>query len=48
MTFASDLEWLKKQGVDVVRHGLSFEPAEFVKDEAVKDLLNKKEINVYQ
>lgn len=42
VTFASDLEWLKKQGVDVVRHGLSFEPAEFVKNEAVKDLLNKK------
>lgn len=40
--FASDLEWLKKQGIDVVRHGLSFEPAEFVKNESVKDLLNKK------
>lgn len=39
VTFASDLEWLKKQGVDVVRHGLSFEPAEFVKNEAVKNTL---------
>jgi len=39
VTFASDLEWLKKQGVDVVRHGLSFEPAEFVKNEAVKTTL---------
>ena len=39
VTFASDLEWLKKQGVDVVRHGLSFEPAEFVKNEAVKSTL---------
>ncbi len=39
VTFASDLEWLKKQGVDVVRHGLSFEPNEFVKNEAVKTTL---------
>lgn len=38
--FASDLEWLKKQGVDVVRHGLSFEPAEFVKNDVVKDTLS--------
>lgn len=39
VTFASDLEWLKKQGIDVIRHGLSFEPAEFVKNEAVKNTL---------
>lgn len=42
VTFASDLEWLKKQGVDVVRHGLSFEPAEFVKNEDVKTTLQKE------
>lgn len=42
VTFASDLEWLKKQGVEVVRHGLSFEPAEFVKNEAVKTTLQKE------
>lgn len=42
VTFASDLEWLKKQGIDVVRHGLSFEPAEFVKNEAVKTTLQKE------
>lgn len=42
VVFASDLEWLKKQGVDVVRHGLSFEPGEFVKNENVKNLLNKE------
>lgn len=42
ITFASDLEWLKKQGIDVVRHGLSFEPAEFVKNEAVKTTLQKE------
>lgn len=39
VTFASDLEWLKKQGIDVVRHGLSFEPDEFVKNDAVKTTL---------
>lgn len=42
VTFAADLEWLKKQGIDVVRHGLSFEPAEFVSNEAIKNLLNKE------
>jgi len=39
VTFASDLEWLKKQEIEVVRHGLSFEPNEFVKNEAVKSTL---------
>lgn len=42
VTFASDLEWLKTKGVDVVRHGLSLEPTEFVKNEVVKNLLNKE------
>lgn len=42
ITFASDLEWLKKQGIDVVRHGLSFEPAEFVRNEEVKTILQKE------
>lgn len=42
ITFASDLEWLKKQSVDVVRYGLSFEPNEFVKNEAVKTTLQKE------
>lgn len=42
VTFASDLEWLKKQGIDVVRYGLSFEPAEFVKNEDVKTTLQKE------
>lgn len=40
--FASDLEWLKKQGIEVIRYGLSFEPAEFVKNEAVKNMLQSK------
>lgn len=42
VNFASDLEWLKKQGVQVVRHGLSFEPAEFAQNEEVKKLLNQE------
>ena len=42
VTFASDLEWLKKQGVDVIRHGLSLEPAEFAKNEAVKTTLESE------
>lgn len=37
--FASDLEWLKEQGAEVLRHGLSFEPTEFVKNEVVKTTL---------
>ena len=39
VTFASDLEWLKTKGIEVVRHGLSFEPAAFVKNEVVKALI---------
>lgn len=42
VTFASDLEWLKTKGVDVVRYGLALEPAEFVKNEIVKNLLSKE------
>lgn len=37
VTFASDLEWLRAQGVEVIRHGLSFEPDEFVNNEIVKE-----------
>lgn len=42
VTFASDLEWLKKQGIEVIRHGLSFEPNEFVKNEAIKNTLQSE------
>jgi len=42
VTFASDLEWLKKQGIEVVRYGLSFEPAEFIKNKKIKNLLFEK------
>ena len=41
VTFASDLEWLKKQGVEVRRYGLSFEPARFVENETVKNAICK-------
>lgn len=40
--FASDIEWLKAQGIQVVRHGVSFEPAEFSKNESVKNLLQNE------
>lgn len=39
VSFASDLEWLKAQGVEVVRHGLALEPTEFSKNEEVNQLL---------
>jgi hypothetical protein len=40
--FANDLEWLKKEGIDVERHGLAFEPAAFVNNELVKNTLEKE------
>ena len=40
VTFASDLEWLKRQGVEVTRHALTLEPLEFVKSDAVQSILN--------
>lgn len=40
VTFASDLEWLKQQGVEIVRHGITLEPVEFLKNEAVQSILN--------
>lgn len=39
VTFASDLEWLKKQGVEVIRYGLSFNPGEFVSNTLVQNTL---------
>lgn len=42
INFASDLEWLKKQGVTVVRYGLLLEPTEFSKNETVKKILQKE------
>ncbi len=39
VNFASDLEWLKAQGVTVLRHGLSLEPEKFIKNELVKNTI---------
>lgn len=42
VTFASDLEWLKEQGVDVQRHGISLEPKQFAKNEVVSNVISVK------
>jgi hypothetical protein len=42
VTFASDLEWLKKQGIEVARYGLAFEPAVFASNEIVKKALERE------
>ncbi len=40
--FAADLDWLKSQGVLVQRHNLSQNPAAFVENFSVQNLLNEK------
>ena len=40
--FAADLDWLKAQGVIVLRHNLSQNPAAFVENEPVKAVLTEK------
>jgi hypothetical protein len=37
--FLNDVEWLKKQGIEVERYGLAFEPAVFANNEVVKKAL---------
>ena len=37
--FAADVEWLKRQGVQVERYSLSSQPAAFVQNQVVKDAL---------
>ncbi len=39
---AADLDYLKKQGVDVRRHNLAHEPGEFVSHAVIQDLLARK------
>ncbi len=39
--FAADLEWLASQGVQVVRHNLAQEPAAFVANATVRDLIGR-------
>jgi len=40
--FAADLDWLRRQGVDVERYNLSQQPAAFAGNPAVKDALSKE------
>lgn len=40
--FASDLEWLKTKGVEVIRYGLTFNPDEFIANDDVKNLIKKE------
>ncbi|MDZ7641526.1 MAG: arsenite efflux transporter metallochaperone ArsD [Desulfurivibrio sp.] len=39
ITFAADLEWLRKKGVEVRRYNLSQEPAPFADNQLVRDRL---------
>ncbi|TQM89498.1 arsenite efflux transporter metallochaperone ArsD [Roseinatronobacter monicus] len=39
ITLAADLDWLRAQGVQVQRFGLSREPAEFVVNDQIRDLM---------
>lgn len=39
ITLAADLDWLRAQGVRVQRFGLSREPAEFVANDQMRDLM---------
>lgn len=43
--FAADLEWLKSQGHDVERYNLAQQPAEFAKNELVKETLAKEGVD---
>jgi hypothetical protein len=40
--FTADLDWLKKQGVQVERYNLSQQPGAFASNAAVKDALNTR------
>jgi hypothetical protein len=39
--FAADLEWVASQGVEVARHNLAQEPAAFVANATVRDLIGR-------
>ena len=41
VTFASDLEWLKAQGVSVSRYGLALEPVRFTDNDEVQSTICK-------
>ena len=40
--FAADVDWLKRQGVEVERHNLSQQPAAFANTPVVKEALGKE------
>jgi hypothetical protein len=40
--FTADLDWLKRQGVDVERYNLSQQPGAFVSNAVVKDALSAR------
>lgn len=42
VVFASDLEWLKAQGVEIFRYGFSLTPDEFKNNQMVNDLMEQK------
>ena len=44
--FAADLDWLKRQGVQVVRYNLSQQPREFAEQAEVRTLLQTKDVEV--
>jgi len=39
--FTADLDWLRRQGVEVERYNLSQQPAAFVGNQVVRDALTK-------
>ena len=39
---AADLDWLKKQGVEVTRYTLSQQPGAFVENPAIKEILERR------
>jgi hypothetical protein len=40
--FAADLDWLKRQGVDVERYNLTQQPAVFVENSVVTDAITQE------
>lgn len=42
LRIATVISSLKEKGIDIVRHGLSSEPQDFVSNEVIKDILEKE------
>ncbi|WP_447878506.1 arsenite efflux transporter metallochaperone ArsD [Serratia fonticola] len=45
ITFSTDMEWCKKNGLNVIRHNLSKNPQTFLQNEVVKSFLNTSGAN---